>query len=219
MRAEGTSISDDREGVERLLDREPDALLLAEQDGGLAGTVIAGFDGWRCHPYRLAAHPDRRRHGIGSALLAAAEERFVRLGGRRGDAMVLLRNETAQHAWRAAGYAPEEHWRRSAGPPAARRRGGRRRDRPGRLQRHPDQRPQSVRHHRRPGRRPRRGDPPQVHGRAARLSEVTVRVPQVSELTFVGKNDARQMAWHLFVETATRGHPGGHPGVHPAPWP
>jgi hypothetical protein len=22
------------------------------------------------------------------------------------------RNETAHHAWRAAGYAPEEHWRR-----------------------------------------------------------------------------------------------------------
>lgn len=56
--------------------------------------------------------PGRRRQGIGSAPLAAAEERFVRLGGRRGDAMVLTRNETAHHAWRAAGYAPEEHWRR-----------------------------------------------------------------------------------------------------------
>ncbi|WP_415939027.1 GNAT family N-acetyltransferase [Streptomyces sp. 039-1] len=114
--AEGTSISDDRDGVERLLARDPGALLLAEQDGDLAGTVIAGFDGWRCHLYRLAVHPDRRRLGIGSALLAAAEERFVRLGGRRGDAMVLRRNESAHHAWRAAGYAPEEHWRRWVKP-------------------------------------------------------------------------------------------------------
>jgi len=110
--AEGTSISDDRDGVERLVVRDPEALILAELGGELVGTVIAGFDGWRCHLYRLAVHPQRRRQGIGSALLAAAEERFVRLGGRRGDAMVLVHNETGQHAWRAAGYTPQEQWQR-----------------------------------------------------------------------------------------------------------
>lgn len=114
--AEGTSISDDRDGVERLVARDPEALILAELDGDLAGTVIAGFDGWRCHLYRLAVHPRHRRQGIGSALLTAAEERFVRLGGRRGDAMVLVRNEQAQHAWRAAGYEAEEQWRRWVKP-------------------------------------------------------------------------------------------------------
>ncbi|WAL93484.1 GNAT family N-acetyltransferase [Streptomyces sp. Je 1-369] len=114
--AEGTSISDDRSGVERLVARDPESLILAERGGELAGTVIAGFDGWRCHLYRLAVHPDHRRRGVGTALLAAAEERFVRLGGRRGDAMVLDRNELAHPAWRAAGYAPQPQWSRWVKP-------------------------------------------------------------------------------------------------------
>ncbi len=114
--AEGTSISDDRAGVERLLERDPRALILAERGGELVGTVIAGFDGWRCHLYRLAVAPERRRQGIATALLAAAEERFVCLGGRRADAMVLVRNERARYAWSAAGYAPEERWRRWVKP-------------------------------------------------------------------------------------------------------
>ncbi|WP_052848828.1 GNAT family N-acetyltransferase [Streptomyces avicenniae] len=114
--AEGASISDDPAGVGRLIARDAGALLLAEVDGALAGTVIAGFDGWRCHLYRLAVAPDLRRRGVATALLDAAEARFAALGGRRADAMVLRRNEVAHHAWAARGYRAEEEWRRWVKP-------------------------------------------------------------------------------------------------------
>ncbi|HEV2373283.1 MAG TPA: hypothetical protein VGS19_14055 [Streptosporangiaceae bacterium] len=44
----------------------------------------------------------------------------------------------------------------------------------------------------------------QFYRRAAQLTEVKVVIPQFSELTFVVNNEARQVAWKLFVETVTR---------------
>lgn len=116
LAAEGTSISDDHDGMTRLVTRDPDALLLAERDCRLVGTVIAGFDGWRCSAYRLAVHPEQRRRGVATALLDAAEQRFMALGGRRADAMVLEDNTRARRAWAAAGYHREDHWRRWVKP-------------------------------------------------------------------------------------------------------
>jgi len=114
--AEGTSITDDRDGLARLITRDPEALIVAERAGAVVGTVIAGYDGWRCHLYRLAVDPEQRRQGIGTALLDAAHARFEALGGRRADAMVLEHNELGRQAWRAAGYGPEEKWRRWVRP-------------------------------------------------------------------------------------------------------
>lgn len=118
--AEGTSISDDPQGVRTLIQRDPGALLLAVDADRIVGSVIAGFDGWRCHLYRLAVAPDRRREGIGTALLEAAHQRFESFGGRRADAMVLEHNETGRRAWAAAGYEREDHWRRWVRPLGAR---------------------------------------------------------------------------------------------------
>jgi hypothetical protein len=44
----------------------------------------------------------------------------------------------------------------------------------------------------------------QWYQRTARLTQVKVTVPQLSELTFAVNNDARQVAWRMFIETVTR---------------
>jgi ribosomal protein S18 acetylase RimI-like enzyme len=103
---------DTRPAVAALLGRDAAAVLLAEHEGELVGSVIAGWDGWRCHLYRLAVRPAWRRQGVGAALLAAAEERFRELGATRSDAMVLDGNDLGQQLWRARGYVRQADWSR-----------------------------------------------------------------------------------------------------------
>lgn len=107
---------DTREAVTALLGRDPGALIVADHDGELIGSVIAGWDGWRCHLYRLAVHPAWRRRGVGSTLLRAAEDRFRAVGAARADAMVLHGNDLGQTLWRAEGYRSQDEWRRWVKP-------------------------------------------------------------------------------------------------------
>jgi len=108
--------SDSTDAVERLVERDPDALVLALDGDEVVGTVVAGWDGWRCHLYRLAVAPERRRLGIGRELVRRAEARFVAYGGTRADAMVLDHNELAHQAWSAAGYSRQAEWSRWVKP-------------------------------------------------------------------------------------------------------
>jgi ribosomal protein S18 acetylase RimI-like enzyme len=104
--------ADTRAAVLALLRRDPDALIVAEHDGELIGSIIAGWDGWRYHLYRLAVRPDWRRRGVATALLDAAEARFTALGATRADAMVLARNDLGQQVWQSRGYHEQADWRR-----------------------------------------------------------------------------------------------------------
>ncbi|TDC65573.1 GNAT family N-acetyltransferase [Micromonospora sp. KC207] len=108
--------ADGAQAVAALIARDPEALILAVDDGVLVGTVIAGWDGWRCHLYRLAVAPAHRGQGIARSLVEAAEDRFRRLGGIRVDAMVLDDNSAAHPAWRALGYQPQTQWSRWVKP-------------------------------------------------------------------------------------------------------
>jgi ribosomal protein S18 acetylase RimI-like enzyme len=87
-----------------LVERDPDALAVAEVDGSLVGALIAGWDGWRFHLYRLAVASEYRRRGVASALIEWANERARTLGAVRVDAMVNAQNVEAQDFWRSAEF-------------------------------------------------------------------------------------------------------------------
>lgn len=97
-----------RDGLVRLLTRDPGALIVAADDGGaVVGSVIAGFDGWRGGIYRLAVDPALRLTGIATRLLDAADERLRRLGCPRAAAIVLRDRPVAMGFWESSGYAPQ----------------------------------------------------------------------------------------------------------------
>lgn len=105
----GHAASADRlEDVQRLIASSPAALLVAEREGEIVGSLIAAWDGWRGNMYRLAVREDHRRKGIGIALTRAGEEYLRECGVRRITALVAFGDENAGAFWEAAGYPRDE---------------------------------------------------------------------------------------------------------------
>jgi ribosomal protein S18 acetylase RimI-like enzyme len=104
-KAEATvSPTDTVADLRRALTASPAVVLVAEAEGQVVGSVIGSFDGWRGNIYRLAVHPDFRRHGIARALVRAVEQRLVRQGAARITAWVEKEHPWAMEFWRASGY-------------------------------------------------------------------------------------------------------------------
>lgn len=98
------TVADDRIALDHLFAHDAGALLIAEHDGAIVGTLVAAWDGWRGNMYRLAVVSTSRRTGIARALVRAGEERLIALGAQRITALVVEAHDDATGFWRAAGY-------------------------------------------------------------------------------------------------------------------
>jgi ribosomal protein S18 acetylase RimI-like enzyme len=114
--SETPTVTDTREGLMRLLAADDGALIVAESDGALVGSLIAAWDGWRGSFYRLAVHPASRRQGIARALVGEGERRLRALGAVRLTAIVIDDDPVAMAFWGAAGYARQRHRARFVTP-------------------------------------------------------------------------------------------------------
>jgi ribosomal protein S18 acetylase RimI-like enzyme len=84
--------------------RDPSALIVAQEDGSIVGSVIAAWDGWRGSAYRLVVAPSHRRRGLGRRLLGAAEARLLAQGAVRLQAIVVESEPDALQFWGASGW-------------------------------------------------------------------------------------------------------------------
>ena len=100
----GPSTTETADDVRWLLERDPEALLVADAEGEIVGSLIAGWDGWRGTFYRLAVDPAHRRRGLATEMVRAGEERLRALGAKRLNAIVESEEGDAMAFWASAGY-------------------------------------------------------------------------------------------------------------------
>lgn len=96
--------ADSREGIEKYLLRNPGLSFVAEVEGELVGTIMAGHDGKRGYVQHLSVANSHRRLGIATRLVSLCMEALKREGIQKSHLMILPENEAAQTFWASQGW-------------------------------------------------------------------------------------------------------------------
>ncbi|MCJ7749577.1 MAG: GNAT family N-acetyltransferase [Armatimonadetes bacterium] len=97
-------IGEDRAWYEAALARNPGCGFVWRDAGRIVGAVIAGWDGFRGSIFHLAVLETHRNRGLGSALLAAAEQKLKEMGVFQLNIMVYEENGFAESLYYRRGY-------------------------------------------------------------------------------------------------------------------
>ena len=97
-------VDDSREGIDRYLQRNPNTCFATIMDGKIIGVILSGHDGRRGIIHHLCVHPDFRRMGIASRLVAMAEEALQKEGIQKVFGLVFKDNDAANMFWETQGY-------------------------------------------------------------------------------------------------------------------
>lgn len=97
--------ADSRAGIEKYLRRNPGLSFVAEEEGRLVGTIMAGHDGKRGYVQHLSVANSHRRKGIATQLVSLCLEALKHEGILKSHLMILPENETAKQFWASQGWA------------------------------------------------------------------------------------------------------------------
>jgi ribosomal protein S18 acetylase RimI-like enzyme len=100
--------NDPRKDIARKLAVQPELFLVAEADGAVVATVMAGYEGHRGWVNYLAVAPEHRGQGLGRALMQRVEESLKERGCPKLNVQVRAANAEALRFYRRLGYAQDE---------------------------------------------------------------------------------------------------------------
>ncbi len=81
---------------------------VSEEGGGIAGSVMAGYEGHRGWVYYVAVAQEHRSQGLGERLMRHAEAWLARAGAPKVMLMIREENEAVRRFYEAIGYEVEE---------------------------------------------------------------------------------------------------------------
>lgn len=102
------SIDDSREGVERFLQRNPGTSVVAEEGGRIIGAILCGHDGRRGCLYHVCVHPDRRRRGVGKAMVVFCMEALRKEKISKVSLIAFTKNDIGNAFWKTIGWTQRE---------------------------------------------------------------------------------------------------------------
>ena len=99
--------NDPHRDIARKKQVQRELFLVAEDDGAVVGTAMAGYDGHRGWVYYLAVAPERQGGGLGRTLMAEAETRLLALGCPKVNVQIRSGNEAVAAFYDRLGYTPD----------------------------------------------------------------------------------------------------------------
>jgi N-acetylglutamate synthase len=105
----GLSSVDEREGIERYLQRNPEMSFVAKDKDRVVGVILAGHDGRRGMIWHLAVRADYRRQGIGGSLVSRSVEALRSVGIERILIVTFSDNTEGHDFWEANGFCKREY--------------------------------------------------------------------------------------------------------------
>lgn len=95
---------DDLDGIKLKLERDPELFLVAEDGNEIVGVVMGAWDGRRGWINHLAVKANRRRAGIGGALVGELERRLFGKGAKKINAQIYQWNSNSLEFFKSNGY-------------------------------------------------------------------------------------------------------------------
>jgi ribosomal protein S18 acetylase RimI-like enzyme len=100
--------NDPSQDFRRAIDGATSAILVQRDEDGIAASVMVGFDGHRGWVYYLAVAPERRRAGLGRAMMDVAERWLRERGAPKIQLMVRDDNSHAIGFYKSLGLEPQK---------------------------------------------------------------------------------------------------------------